>query len=166
MATHQLPPPPPSPQPTDHMPGSGLPAGPESSSDQVEQMSKETGRRDTPNNNAEPVKEERHISTAGSGEQNEPEDWKEDEEDGEEEREEEGEKESEEEDGLSDFQQENDPQNFPATDQKSTKRRGRRNGRSSSSGPEVSKYNTVCYRKIKRGNTKQRIDEFESMMSF
>lgn len=27
------------------------------------------------------------------------------------------------------------------------------------------KYNTVCYRKIKKGNTKQRIDEFESMMN-
>ncbi|XP_056314965.1 ermin-like [Danio aesculapii] len=26
------------------------------------------------------------------------------------------------------------------------------------------RYNTVCYRKIKRGNTKQRIDEFESIL--
>ncbi|XP_041934585.1 proteoglycan 4-like [Alosa sapidissima] len=32
--------------------------------------------------------------------------------------------------------------------------------------PANKKYNTVCYRKIKKGNTKQRIDEFESMMSF
>ncbi|XP_052411589.1 ermin-like [Carassius gibelio] len=28
----------------------------------------------------------------------------------------------------------------------------------------ISRYNTVSYRKIKRGNTKQRIDEFESML--
>lgn len=27
------------------------------------------------------------------------------------------------------------------------------------------RYNTVCYRKIKRGNTKQRIDEFESILN-
>ncbi len=28
----------------------------------------------------------------------------------------------------------------------------------------ISRYNTVSYRKIKRGNTKQRIDEFESIL--
>lgn len=36
---------------------------------------------------------------------------------------------------------------------------------STDSQPPRSKYNTVCYRKIKKGNTKQRIDEFESMMN-
>ncbi|TRY96579.1 hypothetical protein DNTS_033775 [Danionella cerebrum] len=30
----------------------------------------------------------------------------------------------------------------------------------------VCRYNTVCYRKIKRGNTRQRIDEFESILNF
>lgn len=29
----------------------------------------------------------------------------------------------------------------------------------------VCRYNTVCYRKIKKGNTMQRIDEFESMLN-
>lgn len=28
-----------------------------------------------------------------------------------------------------------------------------------------SRYNTISYRKIRKGNTKQRIDEFESMMN-
>lgn len=29
----------------------------------------------------------------------------------------------------------------------------------------VCRYNTVCYRKIKKGNTMQRIDEFESILN-
>lgn len=36
--------------------------------------------------------------------------------------------------------------------------------KSSTSHRSYSKYNTVSYRKIRKGNTKQRIDEFESMM--
>ncbi|KAG7464096.1 hypothetical protein MATL_G00183600 [Megalops atlanticus] len=35
----------------------------------------------------------------------------------------------------------------------------------SANGDSGTKYNTVSYRKIRKGNTKQRIDEFESMMN-
>ncbi|XP_036401936.1 ermin-like [Megalops cyprinoides] len=35
----------------------------------------------------------------------------------------------------------------------------------SANGDSCTKYNTVSYRKIRKGNTKQRIDEFESMMN-
>lgn len=69
------------------------------------------------------------------------------------ETEENGEEEEEEED-LGNW-----PQNFPVTGQRSDMSSGQ------ISGPPASKYNTVCYRKIKRGNTKQRIDEFEFMMN-
>nr|XP_019969169.1 PREDICTED: moesin-like [Paralichthys olivaceus] len=39
-------------------------------------------------------------------------------------------------------------------------------GDKKSDGRQSSKYKTVSYRRIRRGNTKQRIDEFEAMMNF
>ncbi|XP_037392222.1 ermin-like [Pygocentrus nattereri] len=171
ISDHQTLPSPVLPQPTDHTPEPEPPAGPESNSDQdsatvgqavtsVEQMDGGTEVGEAPTKEVDQMKEEAeaHISTSESGDRrSEQEERKE--------QEEEKEEVEEEEDGLGDLQPENCTQNVPATGQRSGRSNGRSRGRRSGSGPPTSKYNTVCYRKIKSGNTKQRIDEFESMMS-
>ncbi|XP_076872167.1 uncharacterized protein ermn [Brachyhypopomus gauderio] len=101
---------------------------------------------------AELMKEEvdPEVSTAASGEeQGQPEELN---------QQEEEEADEEEEEGSDALQS----QNSPAPGVASHRSRGRS---SRSKCPAVSKYNTVCYRKIKKGNTRQRVDEFESMMS-
>ncbi|KAL7890657.1 hypothetical protein AOLI_G00001330 [Acnodon oligacanthus] len=171
MSGHQMLPSPVPPQPTDHTPEPEPPAGPQSNSDQdsaavgqegtsLEQMGGGTEVGEAPTDEVDQMKEEAeaHISTSESDDrQSEQEERKE--------QEEEKEEVEEEEDGLGDLQLENCTQNVPATSQRSGRSNGRSRGRRSCSGPPASKYNTVCYRKIKRGNTKQRVDEFESMMS-
>ncbi|KAG9277619.1 ermin-like [Astyanax mexicanus] len=179
MADHQtLPPPLPS-QPADHTPESETPSGsqkhPQSSSNQAlapvgqegtsaQMLGGDTdsggGDGDPPNDDTEQImeEEETYITTAENADgENET---GQEEEGGEREEEEEDEK-----DGLDGLQPEKYTQNFPQTSQRSGMGRGRSKGRGSRSGPPMSKYNTVSYRRIKRGNTQQRVDEFEFMMS-
>ncbi|XP_067314419.1 ermin-like isoform X2 [Pseudorasbora parva] len=70
-------------------------------------------------------------------------------------KEEEEEKE-EEEDGLAELQQDDFQASVEMSGQDYEKDKNNR---------PVCRYNTVCYRKIKKGNTMQRIDEFESMLN-
>lgn len=71
-------------------------------------------------------------------------------------RNEEDKNEEEEEDGLAELHQDD----FQPSDETS----GQEYKKDENNRP-VCRYNTVCYRKIKRGNTMQRIDEFESMLN-
>lgn len=63
-------------------------------------------------------------------------------------------------------------QNSPVTEVKEGKGDKEEGGQTSpkaddkkKGGHQSSKYKSVSYRKIRRGNTRQRIDEFESMMN-